>query len=158
MIFAPALALVLCGCTYQNLTDTCVFPSKAPLYETEASALRMLVAWPHSVEKHAPFLSLYDTNEEPLMTVGLMEVASDSTVVLGAAAPNCGRAETHEYSLVIDEDDWVSYWRTAKESGEFSAGVAMPGVEPVMRRDSIGFGLADVQTGEFYWVCGCLAR
>jgi hypothetical protein len=92
------------------------------------------------------------------MTVELIEVASDSAVTIGAAALSCNKAETHQYSLVIDEDDWASYWKMAKESGGFSGGVAMPGVEPVVHRDSIGFGLADEQTGDFYWVCGCLAR
>lgn len=157
VLFTLPLSVLLYGCTFQSLTDTCKFPSKVPLYETQASSMRMLVAWPHSREKPAPLLSLDDADGAPVLTVGLVAVASDSVVVTGAAMPGCGLAETYEYSLVVDAEDWASYWRMASKSGRFSGGMAMPGVDPVVRSNSAGFGLADKQTGEFHWVCGCLA-
>ena len=151
------LVATLGSCTYQELADTCAFRSKAPLYETEASALRMLIAWPISADRSDPILSLYDDQDEPSIAVGLKEIESDPAAEIGAAMPNCGKAKMREYWLVIDEADWKSYWQKAKESGQFSGGVAMPGVDPIVRRDSIGFGLADKQSGEFYWACGCLS-
>ena len=158
LICAQALAVLACGCAFQNHTEDCSFPSNTPLYETNASALKMLMAWPHSADSRAPSLLLNDAEGEPFITVGLMEIVLDSASAISASKSECGQAEIHEYGLVIDEDAWASYWQMAKESSRFFAGVVMPGVDPVVARDSTGFGLADRQTGEFHWVCGCLAK
>ena len=158
LICTQVLVVLACGCAFQSRTEDCSFPSNTPLYETKASALKMILAWPHSADSRAPSLLLNDADGEPFITVGLMEIVLDPAPANSAAKLECGQAQTHEYSLVIDEDAWASYWQIAKESSRFSAGVVMPGVDPVVARDSIGFGLADKQTGELHWVCGCIAK
>ena len=153
-----SVTVFLGGCVYQNFGDTCQFPSDVPFYEAELSALSLIIVSPHFSDTDAPFLSLYDHDNESALAVELIELEQHSSGLIGATTQYCRDAETREYLLAVDQQDWTSYWVMAREAGRFSVGVAVPGLEPPVRSNSFGFALYEKSSRDPAWVCGCLAR
>lgn len=45
----------------------------------------------------------------------------------------CKKIELHAYELGVEPEDWAAYWNVAKDRGEFSVGVALPGLKTPLR-------------------------
>ena len=144
--------VLLSGCTYQAATDVCDFPF-AVLYESAPSSFTVSIVSPHYSEA-TPFLSFHGPDGEPALIVSLIE----DRQLRESSADRCRNAELRRYRLSVGEEDWIDYWAKAVESGRFSGGVGVPGLESPVRTRSFGFALIDESSGRPAWVCGCLAR
>ncbi len=146
------------GCVYQDLSDTCTFASGTPLYQLAAYELGLVIGSTQFSDTDPPFLVLYGPDGEAILDVDLVARPARAGTPRAAPGQRCMKAEVRSFDLAVDAGKWSSYWASAKEHREFSAGVAVPGLEPPVRARSFGFAFLSKSTGESVASCGCFAQ
>jgi hypothetical protein len=99
-----------------------------------------------------------DSDNVPLLTVGLSDIAQTRTRAPLSAVDNCPRAEIEVFDLVVETSDWASYREHLRNDRRFSGAVGVPGLGDFTPASTFGFGFIDKDSHDYVWVCGCLAK
>lgn len=155
-VFASGALIFATSCVYQQFADTCDYFSGVFFYSIEPTDYTLFVSAPQILEEKPPILAFGDP-ETSSLAVKLVAVESADGTPEPFTESRCSSSTIGEYELVVDKEDWITYWETVKEEGSFSIGVGVPGLEPPIPASSFGFAFVEKSSREPAASCGCLA-
>jgi len=119
----------------------------------------MVFATPRTFDDPQPWMVLNDAEGTSVLHIELVEATKSRSEASSALDDRCTNMEVREYELVVEPEDWHSYWAIAKPQRKFMGGAGVK-FKPEQRvsAKSFGFALIDRQSGSIAWVCGCLAE
>jgi len=155
-VLASGALILSSSCVYQQFADTCDHFSGVFFYSIEPTDYTLFISAPQVLEKKPPTLAFGDSDTSSL-TVRLVAVESGDSTHDPFTESRCSSPTIGEYELVVDKEDWITYWENVKEEGSFSIGVGVPGLEPPIRDSSFGFAFVEKSSRNPAASCGCLA-
>ena len=158
LAFLFVAVFVAASCVFVNPSDTCRYASHSHFYQYDPEALTFVLGYPSRPNPETPYLVLNDPSGESDLTVALARLDGRYVLPPEFDTHQCKYVEFHAFDLDVESEDWNSYWKAAKERGDFSIGVAFPDLDTPVRSHSIGFAFVEKSTKRSTVSCGCLGE
>ena len=148
-------ALAAIGCAYVDISDTCVYSSASSLPKSDPRSLSLILSAPPGRIIEEPLVTI--SSPSIRNRVSVFEFDTRHRVDPGQAEiddSKCKNSELMAFDLSGDRGEWTSFWNSL-EDARFEIGVGFLESDKRLRPDSLGFALADVNTGQLSVSCGC---